>query len=254
MEANEPAVHLALAAAALTALALPASSGAHGPRSGDPAPRAPVLVELFTSEGCSSCPPAEAVLAGVVRDQPVPGARVVLLAWHVTYWDALGWKDPHSSAAATSRQEAYARRLGRGGLYTPQAVVDGAAEIVGSDRAGLLRRVAEAAGRPKGTLELHAAGGGRLVVDARWEPGIAAEVWAAPVVERTETDVRAGENAGRRLVHASVARPPQRLGEGRGVVHLEVAPPRRADASGLVVWVQEPGGGRVLAVADGPPP
>jgi len=93
-----------------------------------PSGPAPVLVELFTSEGCSSCPPADAVAERLLRTQPVPGARVVLVAHHVDYWDSLGWPDPFSSPSATTRQAGYAG-LGRGS-YTPQAVIDGEAELL----------------------------------------------------------------------------------------------------------------------------
>jgi hypothetical protein len=102
----------------------------------------PVIVELFTSEGCSSCPPADAVLARLEDKQPVAGVLVIPLAHHVDYWDSLGWPDPFASSAATKRQHSYR------GNYTPQAIVDGGAEMVGSRGSALESAIGEAAKRP----------------------------------------------------------------------------------------------------------
>src|ERR1700761_6678484 len=108
------------------------------------AQEAPVVVELFTSQGCSSCPPADAFLSDLARQR----RDVLQLAFHVTYWDSLGWKDPYSLDAATARQRAYARHLRDDGVYTPQMVVDGATGFVGSNRSQGLRAITGADPKP----------------------------------------------------------------------------------------------------------
>src|SRR5450631_2985869 len=113
-------------------------------------PRTPVIVELFTSEGCSSCPPADQLLAKLEAEQPVRNAEIIALEEHVDYWNNLGWVDPFSSDFATTRQYAYAGALGNGNAYTPQMVVDGQSEFVGS-REGKARSAIEHAGSRKKT-------------------------------------------------------------------------------------------------------
>src|SRR3954462_9931100 len=113
-----------------------------------PSARVPVVVELFTSEGCSSCPPADAVLSKLAKEQPVAGVEIIPLGMHVTYWDQLGWRDPASLPLATTRQQDYGVVFGTDRIYTPQAVIDGQDEVVGSDEAALRRAIARAAKRP----------------------------------------------------------------------------------------------------------
>jgi hypothetical protein len=177
-----------------------------------PAPaRVPVVVELFTSEGCSSCPPADALLSKLLRDQPVAGAKIVPLGLHVTYWDQQGWKDPASLEDATRRQQDYSRVFGPDRVYTPQAVVDGGAETIGSDENNLRRAIAKAAALPHALLSVTATDtGGRIVASAVVTKPI-------PVNERlhgaffiTEDGitsvVKRGENGGRTLRHDAVVR------------------------------------------------
>jgi hypothetical protein len=181
------------------------------------APKTPVLVELFTSEGCSSCPPADALLARFLREQPVADVEIIPLSLHVDYWDHQGWRDPFSSKAFTSRQEAYSTIFGEDRLYTPQMVVDGRDELNGSDEAAARRVVQAAAARPHLPLRVEARARGssvRLSIDLP-----AAPAGAEPIdvlVALTEDDlssvVRRGENGGRTLSHVAVVRKLEALG------------------------------------------
>src|SRR5262245_43533606 len=116
--------------------------------------RSPVIVELFTSEGCSSCPPADAVLAQLQKTQPVAGAEVITLSEHVDYWNYIGWSDPFSSAAFSARQEAYSQAFGQERIYTPQMVVAGQAELVGTNMNKAREAIAKAAGSPKADVRV----------------------------------------------------------------------------------------------------
>jgi hypothetical protein len=178
----------------------------------------PVLVELFTSEGCSSCPPADALLARLDAKQPVDGAQVIVLSEHVTYWNSLGWRDPFSSDAMTERQQQYAARFGLGEVYTPQVVVDGAAELVGSDERGLTRAIAKAAGKPKSALTIvHAERADGVVRFAlEGDAGSGSEVMIALAQDAAASSVARGENGGRVLHHVAVVRTLEALGKGVG--------------------------------------
>ncbi len=184
-----------------------------------------VIVELFTSEGCSSCPPADALLKSLSEQPSVPGTEVIALEEHVDYWNHLGWKDPFSTSEFTERQREYARVLGNGGVYTPQMVVDGQSEFVGSRSREAREVIQKAASLPKLNLQ--------LTPSANSANGLAAfdiavsnlavfhtmqefELWVAITEKNLHTDVKAGENSGERLQHAAVVRQIQKLESFRG--------------------------------------
>ncbi len=231
------------------ALGLLAAAGARGE-----SPRRPVLVELFTSEGCSSCPPADALLAELDRQQPVADARAIVLSEHVDYWNHDGWTDPFSSPLFTTRQEEYARRFVISGPYTPQMVVDGEAEFVGNHAQSAGAAIRAAAQKDKIAVRLVPAAPGaasvRLEVDAfpagkRRKAG----VWVAIAEESGVSSVRGGENKGRTLHHVAIVRELRQVGsinERAGfAADLPLARGRR-----LIAFVQESGCGRVWGAAE----
>jgi hypothetical protein len=188
-----------------------------------PGERRAVLVELFTSEGCSSCPPADRLLIDLERAQPVAGAEIIPLSLHVDYWDGLGWRDPFSSSEFTVRQEEYRRAFLNPSNYTPQMVVDGAQEFTGSDRGAAMRAIARAVQAAKARVELDLAAppgdsAVRLAVRVSGLPetkGDEAEVLLAVTESGLANNVARGENAGRRIEHTAVVRRLERAGRFR---------------------------------------
>lgn len=168
----------------------------------------PVLVELFTSEGCSDCPPADALLARLDSAQFVPGALAIVLSEHVTYWNHLGWRDPFSFEEMDARQQQYSARFGLNSVYTPQMVVDGAAQFVGSDRDALMRAVQRSAAKEKITLEIvepHLKDS-KAIFSLRSAIANNVDWYAAIAADATRSEVARGENAGRTLHHTAVVR------------------------------------------------
>ena len=170
----------------------------------------PVLVELFTSEGCSSCPPADALLSSLGRTQPVRGADIIVLEEHVNYWDRLGWKDPFSSEAATARQNEYGVAFGGNQVYTPQMIVDGREEVVGSSETDALRAIRAATQARKPAIQLSWGKDDTLGIHV--EPLNNAgqhdgqELFVIVAENMLHSDVKRGENAGRALEHNGVVR------------------------------------------------
>jgi hypothetical protein len=223
------------------------------------ADRTPVLVELFTSEGCSSCPQADEALAELARAQPVAGAEIVPLELHVDYWNSLGWADPFSRPEATARQERYAAATQTPGyeaqLYTPQMVVDGTRSFVGN-RTLAVQAVTQAVGQVKRPVhaELRAAPGGVDVL-LKVPPGEGPKLslWLALTESGLSSRVTRGENQGRTLLHAPVVRTLEQVAavpaQGwTGTVRLNIAQAWRRDELRVVAFAQENGTGRVVAV------
>jgi hypothetical protein len=227
----------------------------------------PVVVELFTSEGCSSCPPADALLLQLENKQPVPGAQIIALEEHVDYWNHLGWTDPFSSSQWTDRQQSYIDAFHRAGDYTPQMVIGGREEFVGS-RGDLAQKALERAGRPVGSaaqIDVKQTTGGsdpRFAITVGKLPAVAngdtAEVWVGVAESGLASQVSLGENAGRNLHHASVLRSLWRVGTAdarsdsiayRGDAAVKVKSSWNREHLTVVVLVQEKKSRHILGAA-----
>ncbi len=237
---------IAQAAAAQATPQMTAASGAT---------RTPILVELFTSEGCSSCPPADALLSRLLHEQPIANAQIIVLGEHVDYWDGLGWHDRFSSPQFTNRQNEYGAAFHLDSIYTPQMVVDGTAQFVGNDQVQAWRAVAAAARSPKLPLSLspltlsgnHVTG--TVSAQTSSQP---ADLFAALIDPMDSTEVRRGENSGRRLQHVAVVRTLARVGTtrdlARGPLSFTLTAPAGAipTTMQLVVFAQQRTAGATL--------
>jgi hypothetical protein len=177
--------------------------------------RVPVVLELFTSEGCSSCPPADALLAKLEEQQPVAGAEIIALEEHVDYWDHEGWIDPFSSSQWTQRQQAYAVGFADHGVYTPELVINGRSGFVGSRGGDVYRAIANAVAQPRTDISISLLNSEKrdhehLKVEVGKiqgaQEGDVAEVWLAITEMALHSSVTGGENAGHDLHHAPVLR------------------------------------------------
>lgn len=218
--------------------------------------RQPILVELFTSEGCSSCPPADRQLALLENEQPVAGADIITLAFHVDYWNRLGWTDKYSSPQFSERQNSYVQRMGLDSSYTPQMVVDGQLEFVGSDANKANSTIAKAAAVRKARVSLKASAESvELLIDDldRHED---ATVYLAVAEDGLVTDVKSGENGGSKLPHISVVRRFDVLGRidkasssFKASAKVVTEPGWKVENLKYVVFVQEDVTGKVVGVA-----
>ncbi len=209
----------------------------------------PVVVELYTSQGCSSCPPADALLGELAKR-----ADVVALSLHVDYWDYIGWKDPYASPTTTQRQRAYAHAMGQHMIYTPQMVIDGRAETVGSHTADVERLIAEAKAHPKLPIAFRRDPSGYYVeLPAGQNPSPApATVWLVIYDKQRETPVDRGENAGANLVDYNVVREWRKLGTWDGMamkIALDVSEDMEALHDGCAVILQAGDVGPILGAA-----
>jgi hypothetical protein len=185
----------------------------------------PVIVELFSSEGCSSCPPADAWLSSVDRSQSVEGVAVVALEEHVDYWDRLGWRDPFAQPQFGERQRGYARVLLDRRVFTPEIVVDGHSVVENGDEDRAARDLQAAAGEARAHVTLSRRGN-HVTIDVSDIPSPTdepSEIWLAVTESGLSSDVATGENAGRRLVHAPIVRILRKVGSAStGAFHGDV--------------------------------
>jgi len=225
--------------------------------------RNPVLVELFTSEGCSSCPPADVVLQKLDTFQPVAGAQLIVLSEHVTYWDHDGWKDPNSSPALTDRQSSYEPVVGEKEVFTPQMIVDGTEELhLGNSQQteDLLKKAATTPKIPVRISNVTVDPGNPTVLRAHIETDENLEkhggdVFVAVALDHVESQVLHGENGGHRLVHVAVVQQLTKVGKlpkGKSFaqdVQLKLTPNTDPKNLRIVALIQETGQGKVLGAA-----
>jgi len=215
----------------------------------------PIVVELFTSEGCSSCPPADALLGKLQQSGTVEGAEVFILGEHVDYWNHLGWADRFSSAGFSQRQGEYAHRFKLDSGYTPQMVIDGHTELVGNDERGVRRQLALAAHAPKpARVQMAWNNDSELHVEINGGKEGDQEVFLAITEDGLSTQVRNGENGGRTLQHSGVVRELREIGSLRqgqfsATVKAIRHPDWKSENLRAVVFVQKPGNGDITGAA-----
>ena len=205
------------------------------------------VVELFTSQGCSSCPPADA-LAGELAQRE----GVLVLSEHVDYWDYLGWRDPFAIPATTQRQRDYARRLGLGYVYTPQMVIQGATQVTGSNREAVLNRLEEPEPGSSLAVKIDRGGDGRILITVGGAPaGEDAVVWLVLFDKEHMTRVSRGENRGREVRNYNVVRSFTRIGswDGEATTMTAIMPEAEGIGDGCAVIVQAQNTGRILGAA-----
>jgi hypothetical protein len=216
--------------------------------------QSPVVVELFTSEGCSSCPPADALLVKLSQMDEPGLPHVIVLGEHVDYWNYIGWTDRFSSHQFTGRQEGYAQHFGLASAYTPQMVIDGERQLLGSNASGVGQAIDAAAKSEKPakiSVARLAIGSYEVSVQA---PNVKGKVFLAITEDGLSSEVKAGENSGRTLRHAGVVRELHTLGALKnGVFEGKIDVPMKGDWNPAnvkaVVFVQQGDFGPILGAA-----
>ena len=211
----------------------------------------PVVVELFTSEGCSSCPPADALLVKLSQMDGTKGPEVIVLGEHVDYWNHIGWTDRFSSHEFTVRQQEYAQHFGLESTYTPQMVIDGQQQVLGSDANGVARDIESALKKAKpAVVSVSRVGGNgyQVSVKADNEKG---KVYLAVTEDGLSSEVKGGENGGRTLHHAGVVRELRSIGSlSKGEFQKKVDVPLQRDWNPanlkLVIFLQQGDAGPIL--------
>ena len=254
---------LALSLALIGSVGLINGAGRPHPTQNHEDVRTPVVIELFTSEGCSSCPPADALLQKLDQSQPVSGTELIVLSEHVDYWNEIGWTDPYSSHEYTERQSTYANHFGLNTVYTPQMVVDGNFELVGSDERRALGAIRRAALLKKAPVRVSLAASDDRTTSIHVEAGPLtsstdtaqlANVFVGIADDSDESQVSRGENAGRTLRHVAVLRDLAPIGTvtasdpfSRDLkLNLNSKRPKKLR---VVVIIQEPEVGKILGAA-----
>jgi len=222
---------------------------------GDATKAIPVVIELFTSEGCSSCPSADRLLAQLDREQPIECAHLIVLSEHVDYWNTQGWIDPYSSHEFSERQRKYGSALRTEDVYTPQAVVDGRLEVVGNNSAKLHAAIERAVKEKKIPLSLNVSRSGEKIhVELQAGEGVAsaAQLYLALAENAVQSQVSAGENSGRLLAHTAVVRSLTKAGkfdsENRLAEDLKTSA-RWGKHLRVVAFLAEHDGGKIIGAA-----
>lgn len=251
------------ALALLGALVAASVTVAYAKHSGDATAPVPVVVELFTSEGCSSCPPVDTLMRKLDAIQPIKGVDVIAVEEHVDYWNHDGWVDPYSAMEWTNRQQQYVMKFKDSSAYTPQVIVDGDKEMVNASPRAVVNAIMQAAQQEnlQVSVDPGAADGNdaqKFDVRVTSAPGTAkqskADVWLAVTEDGLQMDVTGGENKGRTLQHASVVRSLEKIGtiSDKGAAQFTADPRVKLKSSWkrpnlhVVVFVQDHKSLRIL--------